>query len=245
MPCAGSKQKEASPHTFSPLEAGATGSAEHPDPDSSSSGLSQPAVETALHGRTPAGSLYLPGHLSQAISEHLACATGGSGRPSSAADVSPQDHGPAGVSPDTSRDHSQSAAEHDSTHRNLHEHRDGAVHAPSHQGATPGSSQGDVSGLNDVAGESVRTAIAATPEENAPVSHLRAEQLGETSQVHQKPAMEGPSSKRLKTAESASEAATSSSELNPADFGLASVPVWQSTAEAAEESSSSHPSGKL
>ena len=154
-------------------------------------------------------SLAPAGHLAQAISEHLACATGGSGRPTTPADVSPQDYGPLGAPLPSS----------ESAHETLN-HPAAADspavddHAPvAHQDSHP-ADQG----------------VEATwqPADGALVE-LDSDEHASTSQtlLHQRPLMETPSSKRHKVTEAASEADTSSSELNPADFGLSSTPVWQ------------------
>ena len=213
-----------------------SGPTDHSHPDSMDSPTAH-GEESVLHERASAGSQHSPGHLSQAISEHLACATGGSGHPTSAADVSPQDHHPLASSLTPSQELNDPQTAERPVHRDTP--RD-AVDMSSLSMAMTGSSQSEATGKTSASAAmpSQKMSPAAVSLDSAAESQPEPDQAKGTSQLHQKPAMEGPNSKRLKREESASEAGTSSSELNPADFGLASSPVWQHTSQASDGSSS-------
>ena len=195
------------PHTYTPLESGARSSVGHARP--------QHDVKSTSSDQQP-DSQRSGGHLSQAISEHLACATGGAGRSTSAADASSEQHS-----------------------ANSHVHNSPADASTMTQSphAAPAYANSGASSSNASAEVQERSMNPhAAPEDEAAAEHLGASEvpaapsLFQPPLVHQKPSMDAPSRKRLKCAESASE--SSSSDLNPTDFGLASVPVWQSVPRA-------------
>ncbi|KAK9843301.1 hypothetical protein WJX74_010063 [Apatococcus lobatus] len=192
------KEEQSSPNSFSPLESGVRAATDDMQQLHPGSSPSHDSDDGLLHG----GSVPV-GHLSQAISEHLACATGGSGRPTTPADVSPQDF----IS------------------------LEGRADARSgHPAAAHGPPPDDHALTQPNISHSARRAVEVASqqiEESSCATHLAEDGSTLEQALHRRPPMETPSGKRHKVGEAASEADTSSSELNPADFGLSTIPVWQ------------------
>lgn len=196
------KEDPSLPHSFTPLESGVRAATN--DQLQQPSPTSQPTND--FPGASQPGSTGQVGHLSQAISEHLACATGGSGQATTPADVSPQDFKFSNMEASSVTSEDAHAALGRSSAMQQHDSSPARVTSEAFQ-------QHADEGL-----------LHPVPAADQSTGHA---DLGQ--QVHQRPVMETPSSKRHKAAEPSLGADTSSSELNLADFGLSSTPVWQGT----------------
>ena len=181
-PATGTKPKEdqTSPRSFNPLESGARGGANDPEPAFPHSHAAS-AIDIPSSG-TSASSLPHSGRLSQVISEHLAHATGGSGRATSAADVSPGDYSPWQTS------HSSAAG--------LAETSMHAEPSRLDAGSHPSSDHPSAVAADHVGASSSRHIGGAAGEASAPVQgtsaseHLgkgQADALGSYSNVHTNP----------------------------------------------------------